>query len=85
MTPIIDETLKGLKIKCSNFPLVSASDIEKSLFFSEQESLIIKTTITNSLITSLTIFDMGGMIVPQNVVDHCAETLRRRKLKLCDF
>ena len=32
------------------------------------------------------IFDMwGGMMVPQNVFDHCAQTLRRRKLKLGDF
>ena len=34
----------------------------------------------------LTLFDMGGaMMAPQNVFDHCAQTLRRRKLKLGDF
>ena len=37
---------------------------------------------------ALTLFDMGGggggMMVPQNVFDHCAKTLRKRKLKLCD-
>ena len=33
----------------------------------------------------LTLFDMGGMVVPQNVFDHCAQMLRRRKLKLGDF
>ena len=27
----------------------------------------------------------GGMIAPQNAFDHCAQTLRRRKLKLADF
>ena len=26
-----------------------------------------------------------GMIAPQNVFDHYAQTLRRRKLKLADF
>ena len=34
---------------------------------------------------SLTLFDMGGMMAPQNVFDHCAQTLRKRKLKLGDF
>ena len=33
----------------------------------------------------LTLFDMGAMMAPQNVFDHCAQTLRRRKLKLGDF
>ena len=37
----------------------------------------------------LTLFDMreggGGMMAPQNVFDHCAQTRRRRKLKLGDF
>ena len=29
---------------------------------------------------------MGGHDAPpQNVFDHCAQTLRRKKLKLCDF
>ena len=28
---------------------------------------------------------MGGMMGPQNVFDHCAQTLRRRELKLGDF
>ena len=27
----------------------------------------------------------GAMMTPQNVFDHCAQTLRRRKLKLGDF
>ena len=27
----------------------------------------------------------GGMMAPQNVFDHCAQTLRRRKLKLGNF
>ena len=31
----------------------------------------------------LTLFDMGGG--HQNVLDHCAQTLRRRKLKLGNF
>ena len=35
---------------------------------------------------SLSLFDMGeGMMSPQNVFDHCAQTLKRWKLKLCDF
>ena len=34
---------------------------------------------------SLTLFDMGAMMAPQNVFDHCAQTLKRRKLKLGDF
>ena len=35
----------------------------------------------------LTLFDMGGggMMAPQNVFAHCAQTVRRRKLKLGDF
>ena len=37
----------------------------------------------------LAIFDIGGggggMMAPQNVLDQCVQTLRRRKLKLCDF
>ena len=37
--------------------------------------------------TKLTLFDMGGgaMMAPQNVFDHCAQKLWRRKLKLGDF
>ena len=33
------------------------------------------------VLTVLTLFDMGGggMMAPQNVFDHCAQTLRRRK------
>ena len=27
----------------------------------------------------------GGMMAPKNVFDHCAQTCRRRKLKLGDF
>ena len=27
----------------------------------------------------------GGMMAPQNVFHHCAETSWRRKLKLCHF
>ena len=27
----------------------------------------------------------GAMIAPQNVFDHCAQTRKRRKLKLGDF
>ena len=27
----------------------------------------------------------GAMMAPQNDFDHCAQTLRRRKLKLGDF
>ena len=35
---------------------------------------------------TLTPFDMGGaMMAPQNVFDHCAQMLRRRKLKFADF
>ena len=36
---------------------------------------------------TLTLFDMGGGHdgPSQNVFDHCAQTLRRRKLKLGDF
>ena len=26
-----------------------------------------------------------GMMAPQNAFDHCAQMLRRSKLKLCDF
>ena len=33
----------------------------------------------------LTLFDMGTHGGPQNVFDHCAQTRRRRKLKLGDF
>ena len=35
----------------------------------------------------LTLFDMGrrGMMATQNAFDHCAQTLRKSKLKLCDF
>ena len=36
--------------------------------------------------SKLTLFDMGGgMMAPQNVFDHCAQMLRRKKLKLGDF
>ena len=35
--------------------------------------------------SSLTLFDMGGMMAPQNVFVHCPQTLRRRKLKLGDY
>ena len=45
-------------------------------------------TVTNGVaveILFLTLFDMGAMKAPQNVFDHCAQTLRRRKLKLGDF
>ena len=39
--------------------------------------------------TSLTLFDIGGggggHDASQNVFDHCAQTLRERKLKLGDF
>ena len=34
---------------------------------------------------TLTLFDMGGHDGPRNVFDHCAQTLRKRKLKLGDF
>ena len=33
----------------------------------------------------LTLFDMGGHDVPQNVFGHCAQMRRRRKLKLGNF
>ena len=36
----------------------------------------------------LTLFDMGGgggIMAPQNVFAHCAQKVRRRKLKLGDF
>ena len=33
----------------------------------------------------LTLFDRGAMMAPQNVFDHCAQTLCRRKLKLGGF
>ena len=43
----------------------------------------------NRLVASLllTQFDMGvgGMMAPQNVFDHCAQTLRKRMMKLGDF
>ena len=44
-------------------------------------------TQTNKNLASneyLTLFDMGDIMAPQNVFDHCAQTLRRRKLKLSD-
>ena len=34
---------------------------------------------------SLTLFDMGTIMAPQNVFDHFAQTLWRRKLKCGDF
>ena len=37
------------------------------------------------ILVHLTLFDMGGHDAPQNVFDHCAQTLRKRKLKLGDF
>ena len=33
----------------------------------------------------LTLFDMGSNDGPQNVFDHCAQTLKKKKLKLGDF
>ena len=33
----------------------------------------------------LTLFDMGGMMAPQIVFDHCAQMLKRRKMKVGDF
>ena len=36
----------------------------------------------------LALFDMeggGGMMAPQNVFHCCVQTIRRKKLKLCDF
>ena len=38
------------------------------------------------LLKTLILFHMGGgMMAPQNVFYHCAQTLRTRKLKLADF
>ena len=45
-------------------------------------------TVSKFDMLKLTLFDMGGggmMMAPQNVFDHCAQTLRRKKLKLGDF
>ena len=39
----------------------------------------------NDLNINLTVFDIGGHDDPQNVFGHCAQTLRKRKLKLGDF
>ena len=36
-------------------------------------------------ISCLTLFDMGGHVGPQNVFDHCPQTLKRRMLKLGDL
>ena len=40
-------------------------------------------------LNKLTLFDIGGggggMMASQNVFDHCAQTRRRRKLKLGNF
>ena len=47
--------------------------------------LFIKSSVIGHF---LTLFDMGGGVGhddPQYVFDHCALTLRRRKLKLADF
>ena len=40
-----------------------------------------------SYIVCLTLFHIGGGNddPPQNVFDHCAETVWSRKLELCDF
>ena len=46
----------------------------------------IKLSLDRNASNPLTLFDMGGgMMAPQNVFAHCAQTLRRRKLKLGDF
>ena len=36
---------------------------------------------------ALSLYDMGGMghDGPQNVFDHCAQMLKKRKLKLCEL
>ena len=46
-----------------------------------------KYTKLDLVIWYLTLFDIGGGASwpPQNVFDHCAQTLRRRKPKLGDF
>ena len=46
-----------------------------------------KVIMNTTNLYALILFDMGGggMMTPQIVFDHCAQTLRRRKLKLGDF
>ena len=39
----------------------------------------------DDIIVILTLFDIGGMMGPQDVFDHCAQMLKKRKLKLGDF
>ena len=52
------------------------------------KQLVENPTRTTTDTMTLTLFDMGGgggMMAPKIVFDHCAQTLRRRKLKLSDF
>ena len=44
-----------------------------------------RTKIKIKIKAELTLFDMGIHDGSQNVFDHCAQTFRRRKLKLGDF
>ena len=53
------------------------------LFLPEQCAIYQAKVIAGA--KQLTLFDMRGIIAPQNVFDHCVETLRKRKLKLGNF
>ena len=65
----------------------TAFEITKEKFDDFLQTDLAKEGCVQILFNCLTLFDMGGggMMAPQNVFDHCAETLWRRKLKLGDF
>ena len=93
-----DILLKNLSkfthIHCATLSLVGSQFILINLFIptwtflSRFKQYLIYFGMFGSSLTifCFTLFDMGGgHDGPQNVFDHCAHTLRRRKLKLCDF
>ena len=68
-------------VKPDNFYVkkINKSERQRSLAYSG-------TVACDLLLEILTLFDMGGgMMAPQNVFNHCAQTLRRRKLEFGDF
>ena len=79
--------LKGRREKFFEFFLFI--QMRKSSKFSEKLELVIYHHLPDFLRKwLLTLFDIGGgggHDGPQNVFHHCAHTLTRRKLKLCDF
>ena len=78
-----NDNIKGLGIGNYQVKLSAYADDADSLMADVNylQSVVFQTCSTFQLYSSLG----GGHDAPQNVFDHCAQTLRRRKLKLGDF